>query len=142
MEFLTPLLQFVLHPDQQLGVLLHEYGTWVYAILFAVLFCETGLVFTPFLPGDSLLCLSRALWSAAGTSRQGTKVAATRANRGLRRTPARRRRRAMRASGRGSRRRQSRARVGARCRPSRDTAARPRATDRPPVAHRAHRSPR
>src|SRR6266498_1223649 len=66
MEFLTPLLQFVLHPDQQLGVLLHEYGTWVYAILFAVLFCETGLVVTPFLPGDSLLFVSGALWASAG----------------------------------------------------------------------------
>lgn len=66
MELLTPLLQFVLHPDQQLAVLLHDYGTWVYAILFAVLFCETGLVVTPFLPGDSLLFVAGALWASAG----------------------------------------------------------------------------
>jgi membrane-associated protein len=66
MELLTPLLQFVLHPDQQLAVLLRDYGPWIYAILFAVLFCETGLVVTPFLPGDSLLFVSGALWASAG----------------------------------------------------------------------------
>jgi membrane-associated protein len=66
MEILTSLLQFVLHPDQALGVLLHEYGPWVYAILFVVLFCETGLVVTPFLPGDSLLFVSGALWASVG----------------------------------------------------------------------------
>ncbi|HZQ62173.1 MAG TPA: VTT domain-containing protein [Casimicrobiaceae bacterium] len=57
-------LQFVLHPDQQLGRLLEQYGTFVYAILFAILFCETGLVVTPFLPGDSLLFVAGALWAA------------------------------------------------------------------------------
>src|SRR6266498_847373 len=66
MEILTPILQFVLHPDQELGALMQEYGPWVYAILFAVLFCETGLVVTPFLPGDSLLFVSGALWASAG----------------------------------------------------------------------------
>lgn len=60
------LLQFVLHPDQQLGRLLDQYGTLVYAILFAILFCETGLVVTPFLPGDSLLFVAGALWAATG----------------------------------------------------------------------------
>ena len=66
MDVLAPVVQFVLHPDQQLAVLLHDYGTWVYAILFGVLFCETGLVVTPFLPGDSLLFVSGALWASAG----------------------------------------------------------------------------
>lgn len=65
MDF-SPVLQLVLHPDQQLGVLLQHYGTWVYAVLFAILFCETGLVVTPFLPGDSLLFVAGALWAATG----------------------------------------------------------------------------
>ncbi len=68
MELLTSVLQlvlqFVLHPDQELAVLMREYGTWIYAILFIVLFCETGLVVTPFLPGDSLLFISGALWAS------------------------------------------------------------------------------
>ncbi len=46
---------YLLHLDKQLGVLIHDYGTWTYLILFTVIFCETGLVVTPFLPGDSLL---------------------------------------------------------------------------------------
>jgi membrane-associated protein len=66
LELLAPLLEFVLHPDQALAVLMTEYGTWVYAILFVVLFCETGLVVTPFLPGDSLLFIAGALWASAG----------------------------------------------------------------------------
>jgi membrane protein DedA with SNARE-associated domain len=66
LELLAPLLQFVLHPDQALAVLMREYGTWIYAILFVVLFCETGLVVTPFLPGDSLLFIAGALWASAG----------------------------------------------------------------------------
>ena len=60
------LVQFVLHPDQQLGRMLEQYGTLVYAILFVILFCETGLVVTPFLPGDSLLFIAGALWAATG----------------------------------------------------------------------------
>jgi membrane-associated protein len=59
-------LHFVLHPDQQLAGLLQQYGTFVYVILFAILFCETGLVVTPFLPGDSLLFIAGALWAATG----------------------------------------------------------------------------
>ena len=65
MEWVT-IVQFVLHPDQQLGRLLATYGTVTYAILFAILFCETGLVVTPFLPGDSLLFVAGALWAATG----------------------------------------------------------------------------
>lgn len=49
------MIEFVLHIDRHLSVLCSMYGTWIYAILFLILFCETGLVVTPFLPGDSLL---------------------------------------------------------------------------------------
>lgn len=49
------LVDFILNIDVHLGELLSTYGTWVYAILFAILFLETGLVITPFLPGDSLI---------------------------------------------------------------------------------------
>jgi len=48
-------LDIVLHLDKYLGVLISQYGVWTYLIVFLVLFLETGLVFTPFLPGDSLL---------------------------------------------------------------------------------------
>ncbi len=49
------LLDVVLHLDRHLAVLIQDYGPWTYAILFLIVFCETGLVVTPFLPGDSLL---------------------------------------------------------------------------------------
>jgi membrane-associated protein len=55
MDFLKYCIEFVLHIDKHLLELCAMYGTWIYAILFTVLFCETGLVVTPFLPGDSLL---------------------------------------------------------------------------------------
>jgi membrane-associated protein len=55
MEFLQDFLEFVLHLDRHLLELCTAYGAWVYAILFVVIFCETGLVVTPILPGDSLL---------------------------------------------------------------------------------------
>ena len=50
MELLTTLLQFVLHLDQHLSVMVQSYGMWAYGILFAIIFCETGLVVAPFLP--------------------------------------------------------------------------------------------
>jgi len=53
------------HLDRHLAVLLAQYGTWVYLLLFVIIFCETGLVVTPFLPGDSLLFVAGALWAAA-----------------------------------------------------------------------------
>ena len=56
----------LVHLDQHLATLLHQYGTWVYLILFVIVFCETGLVVTPFLPGDSLLFVAGTLWAAAG----------------------------------------------------------------------------
>ena len=52
---MTQLLDFFLHIDVHLEQLTLDYGSWTYAILFLVVFCETGLVFTPILPGDSLL---------------------------------------------------------------------------------------
>ena len=55
MEAVKFLIDFVLHIDQHLQVLCANYGLWVYAILFVIVFCETGLVVTPILPGDSLL---------------------------------------------------------------------------------------
>lgn len=61
MELLTSFLQIVLHLDTHLLALTQEYGGWVYAILFLIIFSETGLVFAPFLPGDSLLFVAGAL---------------------------------------------------------------------------------
>ena len=55
MDLIYFLIDFILHIDVHLAELVAEYGVWVYAILFLILFCETGLVVTPFLPGDSLL---------------------------------------------------------------------------------------
>ena len=49
------LLDFILHIDQYMIDIVQEYHMWAYAILFLIIFCETGLVVTPFLPGDSLL---------------------------------------------------------------------------------------
>lgn len=49
------LLDYLLHLDKHLHVIIQDYGVWTYLILFVIIFCETGLVVTPFLPGDSLL---------------------------------------------------------------------------------------
>lgn len=49
---LASLIDFILHIDQHLIELTQTYGLWIYAILFLIVFCETGLVVTPFLPGD------------------------------------------------------------------------------------------
>lgn len=61
MELLSLFIDIVLHLDTHLLNLTAEYGVWVYAILFLIIFCETGLVVTPFLPGDSLLFVAGAL---------------------------------------------------------------------------------
>jgi membrane-associated protein len=61
MEWVHPLLDVVLHLDQHLFALVREYGAWVYGILFTIIFCETGLIVTPFLPGDSLLFAAGAV---------------------------------------------------------------------------------
>jgi len=54
-ELFIYLFDIFLHLDKHLGALIQSYGNWTYLILFTVIFCETGLVVTPFLPGDSLL---------------------------------------------------------------------------------------
>lgn len=65
MEYIHFFIDFFLHLDAHLNELLQNYGFWIYGILFLVIFCETGLVVTPFLPGDSLLFLAGALASQA-----------------------------------------------------------------------------
>jgi len=60
-ELLTAFIDLVLHLDAHLLALTQQYGMWVYAILFLIIYCETGLVVTPFLPGDSLLFVAGAL---------------------------------------------------------------------------------
>jgi membrane-associated protein len=74
MEFLAQFLDIVLHLDVHLVALVQEYGVWVYAILFAIIFCETGLVVTPFLPGDSLLFVAGAV-AASGAMEVNLLVA-------------------------------------------------------------------
>lgn len=59
MDFLQ-FFDMILHVDKYLGAFISEYGTMVYAVLFAIVFCETGLVVLPFLPGDSLLFIGGA----------------------------------------------------------------------------------
>jgi membrane-associated protein len=61
MEYIHFIVDFILHIDIHLAQLVAQYGIWIYAILFLILFCETGLVVTPFLPGDSLLFVAGAL---------------------------------------------------------------------------------
>ena len=65
MDIIHFLLDFILHVDVHLRDFVGAYGTWVYALLFAIVFIETGLVVMPFLPGDSLLFVAGAL-AAAG----------------------------------------------------------------------------
>jgi len=55
MDFIMQAVHMLLHLDTTLGQVIADYGIWVYAILFLIIFCETGLVVLPFLPGDSLL---------------------------------------------------------------------------------------
>ncbi|MGC2518601.1 MAG: DedA family protein [Burkholderiales bacterium] len=66
MELLFYAWDLLAHLDRHLAALLQHYGAWVYPILFAIIFCETGLVVTPFLPGDSLLFVAGALGAAGG----------------------------------------------------------------------------
>lgn len=72
MEFLLHVIDVFRHLDQYLADLVVQYGGWIYAILFLVIFCETGLVVTPFLPGDSLLFAAGAIAAAtAGSANAG-----------------------------------------------------------------------
>ena len=64
MDLLPFLLDFILHVDKHLAEFIARYGLWVYALLFAIIFVETGLVVMPFLPGDSLLFVVGAMCGA------------------------------------------------------------------------------
>ncbi len=66
MEVIMNFLDFILHLDEGLANLIHQFGVWTYVILFAIIFAETGLVVTPFLPGDSLIFAAGALASTTG----------------------------------------------------------------------------
>ncbi|MCM8614153.1 DedA family protein [Accumulibacter sp.] len=66
MEYLASFIDIILHLDRHLAVLVQEYGQWIYAILFVIIFSETGFVVTPFLPGDSLLFVAGALAALGG----------------------------------------------------------------------------
>lgn len=66
MDILPQLIDFVLHLDTHLAMFVAEHGAWVYGLLFLIVFMETGLVVTPFLPGDSLLFMAGAI-AAAGS---------------------------------------------------------------------------
>jgi membrane-associated protein len=67
MELITTLIDIVLHLDKHLTELVAAYAIWTYAIIFLIVFCETGLVVTPFLPGDSLLFALGALAAVDAT---------------------------------------------------------------------------
>jgi membrane-associated protein len=73
MEFISFLVDFILHIDKHLEAFVAAYGAWVYALLFLIVFVETGLVVMPFLPGDSLLFIVGAL-SGAGLMSFGVAV--------------------------------------------------------------------
>jgi membrane-associated protein len=64
MDLITFLIDFILHVDRHLQVFVQAYGAWVYALLFAIIFVETGVVVMPFLPGDSLLFVVGTLCGA------------------------------------------------------------------------------
>jgi len=66
MELIALLVDIFLHIDRYLGTFLHDYGLWVYLLLFVIIFAETGFVVTPFLPGDSLLFVAGTLAAAGG----------------------------------------------------------------------------
>jgi membrane-associated protein len=68
METIQPLLDVLLHLDEQLNQWANFFGPWLYLVLFLIVFCETGLVVTPFLPGDSLLFAVGALAATNGSS--------------------------------------------------------------------------
>ena len=60
MNLISALIDLVLHLDKHLGILINNYGAWVYVILFLIILFETGLVVTPFLPGDSVIFAASA----------------------------------------------------------------------------------
>jgi membrane-associated protein len=66
MELIAQIVDIFLHLDRYLGGFLHDYGAWIYVLLFVIVFAETGLVVTPFLPGDSLLFVAGTLAATGG----------------------------------------------------------------------------
>jgi membrane-associated protein len=66
MELLATLWDLLVHLDRHLAAFVAQHGPWVYALLFLIVFCETGLVVTPFLPGDSLLFVAGAIAAVGG----------------------------------------------------------------------------
>jgi membrane-associated protein len=62
-----PLFEFLIHLDKHLAAVIHSFGEWSYIVLFLIIFCETGLVILPFLPGDSLLFTVGAIAAATST---------------------------------------------------------------------------
>lgn len=72
MEILASLLDFILHVDHHIAAFVAAHGVWVYALLFAIVFVETGLVVMPFLPGDSLLFISGALCASGAMDLSAT----------------------------------------------------------------------
>jgi membrane-associated protein len=68
MELIAFAWDFLVHLDAHLAAFLERYGVWVYVLLFLIVFCETGFVVTPFLPGDSLLFVVGALCATGGLS--------------------------------------------------------------------------
>ncbi|MEO6876339.1 MAG: DedA family protein, partial [Opitutaceae bacterium] len=68
LDLLRKLVDFILHIDRHLAEIVSQYGLWTYGVLFLIIFAETGLVVTPFLPGDSLLFAAGALSAVPGTS--------------------------------------------------------------------------
>lgn len=67
MEILKHFVDFILHLDKHLGAIIQDYGSWTYAILFLIIFVETGVVVLPFLPGDSLLFAAGSLAALPGS---------------------------------------------------------------------------
>ncbi len=74
MEVISSFFGLLTHLDQHLLSLLQNYGGWIYLILFLIIFCETGLVVTPFLPGDSLLFVTGTLAATGALNLQGVAI--------------------------------------------------------------------
>jgi membrane-associated protein len=74
MELIKDFLDFFLHLDKHLFTLIQEYGTWIYVILFLIIFTETGLVVIPFLPGDSLLFAAGSFCAGVTTDGQHAEL--------------------------------------------------------------------
>ncbi len=73
MELIKDFVDILLHFDKYLDLIIRNYGTWTYVLLFLIIFCETGLVVTPFLPGDSLL-FAAGTFAALGSLDAGLLV--------------------------------------------------------------------